>query len=302
MAGLLDRLVVRTLPLMPGFLMWPVAKRYIAGSKLADAIRTCRALNDLGATTTMDLLGEEIRELDEARDVARQYREALRALRDEGIDGNVSLKLSAFGIRVDEGVARELLEEVLTEARERGVFVRIDMEDATLTDVTLDLFRELRGDYPDLGVVLQACLKRTPADAEALATEGARVRLVKGIYQEPAEIALTDFQAIREAYVACLEILLRGSGHVAVATHDGWLIQQARRLLREIEPPRERFEFQMLLGVREKLRDALIGDGLDLRVYVPYGEQWRAYSVRRMKENPEIAGHVIRSLLPGGKK
>jgi proline dehydrogenase len=302
MGRVLNQMLVKLLPITPGFLVWPVARRYIAGSRLEDAVRTIRALNDLGAVTTMDLLGEEVRDIDESRRIAESYVDALRAIRDEKLDGNVSLKLSAFGIRVDPGACRELLRRVLTEARDLGIFVRIDMEDSSLTQTTLDLFRELRPEFPDIGVVLQACLKRSPGDAEALAAEGARVRLVKGIYIEPAEISLHDFSEIREAYVAQLETLLRGTGHVAIATHDGHLVQQARRLIRELDVPRERYEFQMLLGVRTPLRDALIRDGLEMRIYVPYGEEWRAYSVRRMQENPQLAGHVLSSMLPWGRR
>jgi proline dehydrogenase len=300
MAGLFNRALVKLLPITPGFLMWPVARRYIAGSELADAVRTVRALNGKGASATVDLLGEEIRDLDEARAIATQYRDALDAIRTESLDCNVSLKLSAFGVRVDEGACREILRSVLQPAREAGIFVRIDMEDSSLTQITLDLYRELRPDFPDIGVVLQSCLRRNAEDASALAAEGARVRLVKGIYVEPEEISFRGFQEIREAYVRDLETLLRGSGHVAIATHDGYLVQAARRLIRELKVPEARYEYQMLLGVREPLRDALLRDGLDLRVYVPFGRQWRAYSVRRMQENPQLAGHVVRALLPWG--
>ncbi len=216
----------------------------------------------------------------------------------EDLRTNISIELSAFGIRLDHDVCRELVVEVLTRAKEYGTFVRFDMEDSSLTQQTLDLYRELRSEFPDIGVVLQAMLKRTVSDARALAEEGARVRLVKGIYVEPPEIAHRDFQMIRETFVEILGILLAGKSHVGIATHDGWLVQQSRRVIRESGVGEERFEFQMLLGVREKLRDALIGDGLGLRVYVPFGKEWRAYSVRRMKENPQLMMHVLGAMLP----
>jgi len=298
MGKFIQRLMIKMLPLTPGFLMWPVARRYIAGSSLADAVRTTRELNDLGATATLDILGEELRTLDEARDVSGRYQDALDAIHAEELRANISIKLSAFGIRIDPTACRELVVEVLTRAREYGTFVRFDMEDSTLTQPTLDLYRDLRPDFPNIGVVLQAMLKRTIEDARALAEEGARVRLVQGIYVEPEEIAYRDFQTIREKFVETLDILLAGESHVAIATHDGWLVQSSRRLIREGEIGGDRYEFQMLLGVREKLRDALIGDGLGLRVYVPFGKEWRAYSVRRMKENPQLLSHVLGAMLP----
>ncbi len=298
MAKFLQRVMIRLLPLTPGFLMWPVARRYIAGSGLADAIRTSRELNERGATTTLDILGEELESIDEARDIARRYRDALDAIDAESLRANISIKLSAFGIRLDPDACRDLVVDVLTRAKEYGTFVRFDMEDSSLTQPTLDLFRELRPEFPNTGVVLQAMLKRTVEDARALAEEGARIRLVKGIYVEPADIAHRDFQVIRETFVEILGILLEGKSHVAIATHDGWLVQQSRRLIREHGIDDDRYEFQMLLGVREKLRDALIKDGLGLRVYVPFGKQWRAYSVRRMKENPQLLDHVLGSMLP----
>jgi len=192
MGKFIQRLMIKMLPLTPGFLMWPVARRYIAGSSLADAVRTTRELNDLGATATLDILGEELRTLDEARDVSGRYQDALDAIHAEELRANISIKLSAFGIRIDPTACRELVVEVLTRAREYGTFVRFDMEDSTLTQPTLDLYRDLRPDFPNIGVVLQAMLKRTIEDARALAEEGARVRLVKGIYVEPEEDPARD--------------------------------------------------------------------------------------------------------------
>ncbi|MCP3858479.1 MAG: proline dehydrogenase, partial [Phycisphaeraceae bacterium] len=230
MANFLQRIMIGMLPVTPGFLMWPVARRYIAGSGLVDAIRTTRDLNDLGATTTLDILGEELRTLDEARDVAGRYRDALDAIHAEDLRANISIKLSAFGVRLDPDVCRELVVEVLTRAKEYGTFVRFDMEDSSLTQQTLDLYRELRPEFPDTGVVLQAMLKRTVDDARALADEGARVRLVKGIYVEPTEVAHRDFQTIRETFVEILGILLAGKSHVGIATHDDPVIEAAERI------------------------------------------------------------------------
>jgi proline dehydrogenase len=298
MAGLATRILVKVLPLLPGFMIWPVAKRYIAGPTLRDALATTRELNDLGASTTLDLLGEESTDLSAAREVARRYVEVIEQVRGEGLDAGVSVKLTAFGVRRDPSACRDLVADVMGTAARHDVFVRIDMEDSSLTQTTLDMHRELRGEFPNTGVVLQAALKRTIDDAKTLAIEGVPVRLVKGIYVEPPKIAHTGFQEIREAFVSVLEILLEGRGRVGIATHDGYLVQQSRRVIRALETPADRYEFQMLLGVRRPLRDALVKDGLGMRVYVPFGEDWRAYSVRRMKENPDVAGHVIRALLP----
>jgi proline dehydrogenase len=253
---------------------------------------------------TVDVLGEEIRVRAEAEAIARAYLEVLAAIERERLDANVSVKPTALGLKLDRGLCRELLERVVVDARERVSFVRIDMEDSSTTDDTLALYRALReAGHDNVGVVLQAYLRRTAADVAALADLTPNVRLCKGIYNEPPELAFKDPEQIRASFVALLERLLDGGSYVGIATHDEWLLKRALEQVVRRKLDREQYEFQMLLGVREQRRDALVRAGHRLRVYVPFGRQWYAYSLRRLQENPSIAGYIaadtVRRLLPG---
>jgi len=274
-----------------------LSSRYIAGPALDDALRVVRKLNAQGKLATIDVLGEEITSADEARAIAAQYRDVLARIDDGGLDANVSVELTSLGLGLDHAVCRENLQSVVEDARVRGNFVRIDMEDSSTTDDTLRLDGELRAaGHSNLGVVLQARLRRTLADARGLEN----VRLCKGIYLEPAEIAYEDPEEIRESFRATLRALLDEGGYAAIATHDEELIEFALREVRERGLSPTEYEFQMLLGVRSARGDELVRDGHRLRVYVPYGDACYADSVRRLKENPSIAGHVIRGILTGG--
>lgn len=297
--SLVDRAIVTLLPAVPRRVVGRLSSRYIAGSELEDARRVVAELNAGGKLATVDVLGEEITRADEARAITQAYLDALDAIEADGLDANVSVKLTGLGLKLDPGLARENLIAIAS----KGIFVRIDMEDSSTTDATLDLYRELRADgYENVGVVLQAALKRTLDDARALA--GANVRLCKGIYIEPPEIAHRGFEEIRASYVRALDILLEGGCYVGIATHDEHLVDEGRRAVQErgLEPGD--YEFQMLLGVRPELGDRIVRDGHRLRIYVPYGRQWYEYSLRRLQENPKIAGYVAgdlgRSLLRRG--
>jgi len=296
--SLLDKTIVRLLPAVPRPVVRRLSARYIAGPELADARRVVAELNAQGKVATVDVLGEEIVNPSEARAIARSYLEVLDAFDADGLDANVSVKLTALGLKLDPALARENVRTIA----ERGTFVRIDMEDSSTTDATLDLYRDLRAEgVADLGVVLQATLKRTVADARDLA--GANVRLCKGIYLEPPEVAFTDFDAIRANFVRTLHELLDGGAYVGVATHDEWLVEQALQAVRErgLEP--HQYEFQMLLGVGTRLGDELIAAGHRLRIYVPFGSHWYEYSLRRLQENPKVAGYIaadtVGRLIPG---
>jgi proline dehydrogenase len=296
--SLLDKTIVRLLPAVPRPVVRRLSARYIAGPELADARRVVAELNAQGKVATVDVLGEEIVNPSEARAIARSYLEVLDAFDADGLDANVSVKLTALGLKLDPALARENVRTIA----ERGTFVRIDMEDSSTTDATLDLYRDLRAEgVANLGVVLQATLKRTVADARDLA--GANVRLCKGIYLEPPEVAFTDFDAIRANFVRTLHELLDGGAYVGVATHDEWLVEQALQAVRErgLEP--HQYEFQMLLGVGTRLGDELIAAGHRLRIYVPFGSHWYEYSLRRLQENPKVAGYIaadtVGRLIPG---
>jgi proline dehydrogenase len=264
-----------------------LSSRYIAGPTLDDALRVVRKLNEKGKLATIDVLGEEITSPDEARAIAGQYLDVLARVDAEGLDANVSVKLTGLGLELDLDLCRENLEAVVRDAAARGNFVRIDMEDSSTTDRTLQLYRELRAaGRANTGVVLQAYLRRSLDDIGGLDN----IRLCKGIYVEPVEIAYKEFEAVRSNYVRCLERIVAEGIYVGIATHDEYLIEEALRAVRDV--PRDRYEFQMLLGVRPDRADELVADGHRLRVYVPYGTQWYEYSMRRLQENPKIAGYI----------
>jgi proline dehydrogenase len=287
--ALLDRAIVRLLPAVPKPVVQRLSSRYIAGPTLDDAIRVVRKLNAKGKLATIDVLGEDVTNADEARAIAGQYHDVLARIDEEGIDSNISIKLTGLGLELDEQLVRENLEAVVQDAAARSNFVRIDMEDSSTTDRTLQLYRTLHGEgYDHLGVVLQAYLRRTLADLPGLDN----VRICKGIYVEPESIAFREFEAVRANYLRCLEALVEQGSYVAIATHDEELIRAALRIVRAAGLAHDRYEFQMLLGVRPERADALVADGHRLRVYVPYGTHWYEYSVRRLQENPKMAGYV----------
>jgi proline dehydrogenase len=284
---LLDRALVRLLPAVPRPVVRRIADRYIAGEEIDDAVATVSELNAEGKTATIDVLGEEIHNAEEAQQIVDAYGDAIEAIGEHGLDANVSIKPTALGLKLGYDVGRRNLETVVRHALERSNFVRIDMEDSTTTDDTLRMYRELRDvGLDNVGVVLQARLRRTLDDIAALADLRPNVRICKGIYLEPESIAYTDFEEIRASYVRSLEALVETASFVGIATHDEFLISEGKRIARE------RYEFQMLLGVRESLGEELVRGGERLRIYVPFGRQWYEYSLRRLQENPRIAGYV----------
>ena len=289
---LFDKAIVWLLPAVPKPVVQRLSSRYIAGPTLDDAIRVVGRLNAKGKLATVDVLGEEITNADEARAITGQYHDVLARIGEEGLDANVSVKLTGLGLELDLDLCRENLEVVVIDAAARGIFVRVDMEDSSTTDRTLELVRALRaGGHDNVGVVLQSYLRRTAADLAGLDD----VRLCKGIYIEPEEIAYRDFDEVRANYVRCLEALVEEGAYVAIATHDEYLIGEALRIVRDL--PSDRYEFQMLLGVRPDRADELVAGGHRVRVYVPYGTHWYQYSVRRLQENPKMAGYVAADIV-----
>ena len=302
--SLVDSAIVRLLPAVPKPVVRRISERYIAGEELDDALRVVHGLNAEGKLGTLDVLGEEVADPDEARAIAGAYREAIDAFARGRLDSNISVKPTALGLKLGYDLCRENLENVVGHAAGRGNLVRIDMEDSSTTDDTLRLYRDLRQAGLDhVGVVLQARLKRTLDDARELAELRPNVRLCKGIYVEPPEIAFRDFDAVRGNFVEALEELLGAGSYVGIATHDEWLVEQGERVVSEHGLAREDYEFQMLLGVRPALGDELVRRGNRLRIYIPFGRQWYAYSLRRLQENPKIAGYIasdtVNRLLPG---
>jgi len=295
--SLFDWLIVRGLPLVPRAIVGRVARRYVAGETLDQAMATVAGLAQEGAMATLDLLGEEVRDSGKAANNVAEYERMLGAFVSRGLPANISIKPTALGLAIDEGLCRDNVARLAEVAHEHGGFVRIDMEDVSTTDATLRIYQELQAHFGNLGVVLQAYLRRTLADIDGLPRVGANVRLCKGIYVEPREFAYKAYETVRLNFLEALDKLLQRGVYVGIATHDDHLICGALAILDRLHVPRERYEFQMLLGVEPELRKVLLAGGHRLRVYVPYGRDWYPYSVRRLRENPQVARHVLRALL-----
>jgi proline dehydrogenase len=296
--AIFDRAIVRLLPAVPRPVVQKLSQRYIAGPELKDAREAVRHINADGKLATIDVLGEEITTEEEAAAIVRAYQDVFADIQRCGLDSNVSVKLTGLGLKLGYELCRENLRTVVEDAASRGNFVRIDMEDSSTTDDTLRLYRELREDgHDNVGVVLQAMLRRTQSDIAALVALKPSVRLCKGIYVEPPELAYQDYEAVRASFVRGLEALLDAGCYVGIATHDEWLLAEGRRLVVEHSLGRDDYEFQMLLGVRPALGDELALEGHRLRIYVPFGRHWYAYSLRRLQENPKLAGYIASDTL-----
>jgi len=290
---LLDRAIVRVLPAVPRPVVKKLSRRYIAGPTLGEACRVVSALNEEGKLATIDVLGEEITGREEATTLLAEYEDVFETIQEEGLDSNISVKLTGLGLNLDHDFCRDNIAELVREAAARGNFVRIDMEDSSTTTETLEIYRELRAQGLDnVGVVLQAYMKRTLADIADLAGLRPKVRVCKGIYVEPSEVAYQEFETVRMNFVEAVGALLDAGAYVAVATHDDWVIGEALTLIEERQLGPDEYEFQMLLGVRPDVGDELVREGHRLRIYVPFGRQWYEYSLRRLQENPKIAGYI----------
>jgi proline dehydrogenase len=297
-AALLHRLLVGAMRYVPQPVAWQFSRRYISGTHLADAYQTVQVLNDSGCTATIDVLGEDSVRAEQVGAARQLYLQALDGIAAANLDCNISIKLSEMGLRMDVAKCTEVMHSILSKATDHGNFVRIDMEDSSVTGVTLEVYRNLRTHFDNVGAVIQSCLRRSENDVEALLCEGpTNIRLCKGIYIEPEEIAYRDPDEIRYSYQRLLEQLLRGgASRVGIATHDPILIAHATETIETLNISKDRYEFQMLLGVAGRLRRELVGKGHPLRVYVPFGELWFNYSMRRLRENPHIMGHIVRNL------
>jgi proline dehydrogenase len=275
-----------------------LARRFVAGEGPEDAIAAGAALRRRGILATFDLLGEDVDDRDKARRSVEHVEQLLRRI-PKDVDRNVSVKLSMFGLDIADDFCCELTAHVLRTAREVGGFVRIDMEGSKYTQRTLDVFRQLRQSYDNVGIVLQAYLFRTEKDVEEAVARGDRVRLCKGAYKEPPEIAWTAMDDIRASFRRCAHRLLEGGNYPAIATHDEGLIQDALAFTREKAIAPDRYEFQMLYGLRPRRWDELVAAGHRMRIYVPYGTHWIPYFYRRLRERKENVWFVVRSLLGG---
>jgi proline dehydrogenase len=276
----------------------PVVRRFIAGDSVTDAIDTTGDLLGGGRLVTLDHLGEDTTNADQADATVRAYQELFERLADKGFTdrAEVSVKLSAVGQKLDAGLTLDNARRICVAAESVGSTVTLDMEDHTTTDATLSVLRELRQDFPWVGAVLQAYLRRTEGDCRDLATPGSRIRLCKGAYAEPASVAFTDKTEVDRSYVRCLKVLMAGSGYPMVASHDPRLIAIAAHLAAETGRTADKFEFQMLYGIRPDEQQRLAEDGNRIRVYLPYGGEWYGYFMRRLAERPANLAFFLRSL------
>ena len=295
-----DALVKHGLPLVPKPIVGRFAKRYVAGATLENAVTAIRALNAEGAMATVDVLGEEVVEREKAEAAVAEYMRLLERIAKEGIDANVSIKLTLVGLKVDEGLCAANVDAIAKCAASLGNFVRIDMEDRTTTDATLRIYKATLANRGNVGTVLQAYMRRTTSDIRQLLPIRPNLRICKGIYREPRTVAWKDFDSIRANFIHSVDTLLEAGCYVGIATHDPYLVAAGMRTIDRLGLDRDRYEFQMLLGVDPELRKIIIDAGHRLRVYVPYGRDWYPYSTRRLRENPTVARHVVRALLRGG--
>ena len=295
--GVVDKAIANSVPVIPRPIVKKVSSRYIAGDTLEDAVSTIRDLNEEGCVATIDLLGESTESKADAAATLRDYKKSLDALDEHDLNSGISVKLTGLGLTLNEELCRANLEEIIEYAAARNRFVRVDMEDSPYTEKTLRIVHDMYGRNENTGAVLQAYMRRSIEDVQNIIQSGFSVRLCKGIYDEPRSIAYKDFDTVRQNYIFLLDELLKGGVYVGIATHDEYLIWHALRLIHQLEVPEDRYEFQMLLGVDEELRNILVGAGHKLRVYVPFGEDWYEYSTRRLKENPKIAGYVAKDVI-----
>lgn len=292
--SLFHTLLVKTVELMPEKVAWFFSKNYIAGKTLSSAIKVVKDLNSKGMLATVDVLGESIESKEEAIQAKEQAMEVLDVIAEYNLNANVSIKPTQFGLAIDEDFAYEQILELVKRAAELNNFIRMDMEDSPYTDATLKVYKRIFGDYENVGVVLQAYMKRTYSDTVTLNAMATNYRLCKGIYIEPESIAYKNKQAIRDNFMKALEEMLKNGNYVGIATHDKYLIDESYKLIKELNISKDKYEFQMLLGVREDLRNKINNDGFKIRIYVPFGKDWYAYSLRRLQENPELTGHIVK--------
>jgi proline dehydrogenase len=298
----INKMIAGMLPYMPKNLVWLFSKRYIAGKKIEDAIEVSRQLNKEGMMVTIDLLGEFITKLHQAEDNKNEYLNIIETIQKAKIDGNFSLKPTMFGLLIDKDVCYGYIREIVAKAASYNNFVRIDMEDSQCVDLEIELFRKLKAEFPaNVGLVFQAYLKRTLGDVNQLLdlqTPEIPVsyRLCKGIYVEPEKIAYKKYAEINQHFLEDLEFMFKNGNYPGIATHDKYLVEGAYKLIEKYKVPREKYEFQMLYGVTPQLRKSIVDAGHRMRIYVPFGNQWFAYSTRRLKENPAMAKEIIKAL------
>lgn len=294
--SILNSLIVNTIPVFPKKVVKIFANKYIAGDNINDAVKTVKSLNAKGYMATMDVLGESITDKKEAIKSKDENIEVLDAISKNNLDCNLSVKLTMLALTLDKEFCYSLFREIVSYANSKNIFIRIDMEDSSVTEVTIEILEKIRQEFKNVGIVIQAYLHRSENDIKRLLKTGTTFRICKGIYVEPESIAIKGYQEIRDNYLKILRLALENGAYCGIATHDEYLVNGAETIIKELGLSKDKYEFQMLLGVRENLRDQILKKGHNVRIYVPFGIRWYEYSIRRFKENPEVAKHVLKSI------
>jgi proline dehydrogenase len=291
-----NKLIIAVLPVFPKSFVKIFAKKYVAGDFLSDAVRVVKELNAKNVVATIDVLGEDVNTKEEALSSLEECKEVLETIKKFNLQANLSVKLTQIGLQIDEEFCYQNVKSLVELAGNLNNFIRIDMEDSSVTDITLRVFSRLRKEYDNVGIVVQAYLKRTKSDVENLMKLGSTFRLCKGIYVEPEAIAIKDHDAINKNYLEILDMMLNNKSYMGIATHDDFLVTSAKKMIKDRNLKNDEYEFQMLLGVKPDLRDRLVKEGHKVRIYVPFGIHWYKYSTRRLKENPKMAGYIVKSI------
>jgi len=291
-----NNFLAKVVPILPKWSISPIAMKYVAGVTVEDAVDLIKKLNKEDILCTADVLGEHVKTWKKVEEPLTMYLELIDEIDKGKLKSGISIKLSQMGIEIDKEKAWEKFEKVLKKVKEKNIFLRIDMEDSSLTDDTLEFYRRARKIYDRVGIVLQAYLRRTLDDIEKLNEENLLdVRICKGIYNEPADVAYKDFDKVRENFLKCIESILEKKGIAAIATHDMYLIEETKKYIDKNKISNDRYEYQALYGVPiKKTFKKLISENRKARYYIPFGEEWYAYSIRRLKENPDIAGYIFK--------
>ena len=293
-----NRFIARLLPFVPKPIVGMFARPYIAGESLEDAIKTVKELMQQGACASIDLLGEQITKKEDSLHALESYKQILQAIEREQLDSNVSVKPTHMGLKLDKEFCYQNIKTLVAAAKKQNNFVRIDMEDSSCTDDSIDIYLRLRKEFPNVGIVLQSYMRRTIDDVNRLIPQKPNIRIVKGAYYyEPRAIVFKDSQIINSNYRYILEKLITEGCHVAIATHDEKLVWEGLKLVDKLKLKKDAYEFQMLLGVDPELRSIIINQGHRLRVYIPYGKDWFAYFIRRLKENPKMVNYIMKQTI-----
>lgn len=299
---MLNDLIIKVLPIIPKSIIYIFAKKYIAGPNLSDAVRVTLDLMNKGGCSTIDVLGEFVTTKEKALHELIMIDKVLDAINEHKLKSYLSIKPTSLGMGIDFEFGYENIFQLVDKANKLGIFVRLDMENSPYTDNTLKMYKLFREKgYFNIGFVIQAYMKRSENDVKSLLDYKPNIRLCKGIYNESPDIAYKDYNEIRKNYIKLLNLMLDNNLYVGIATHDEFLINYAIKQIKDRGLKREEYEFQMLLGVRENRRDELLKEGHNLRVYVPFGVDWYGYSIRRLKENPQMAGHIFKSIFGIGR-